>query len=394
MGTKCAVKCANLIVAYLEEKIFLLLPTVYPRDFVAFFIKNFFRFLDDLFMKWLRGFNTDKLFKIFDELDPKLKFIFSELALNSDYLDISLKIRGEIIRTTVYSKPTDSFNYLHYDSCHPTHTKDHIAISLAKRIIRIASDIIDRETKLDELKSHLIDRGHPTKAIDFAFTKVFSPKMDQDKKNLIVFKSTYNPKHVYKKVKITKSLDRLVNNDMKKAFTNYKVMSTYRQPKSLRNLLIRSKFDSVTPVPLPRQIGTRRVGLFSCNSCVYCGDGLVHDCDTIRFGQYNQYKWRYQRCFTCNSINVIYLIKCGGCWEYYIGQTKFTKKRLAKHKSDIYCPQNSFCKDFCEHVRACTKLKMPLFTLYPLFYEDDESKRRFMEKRFIKRFKPTLNGDS
>ena len=215
MGTKCAVRASNLIVAYLEEKMFLLLPTVYPHDLVLYFMKSYFRFLDDLFMKWLIGFDTEKLYKIFEELDPNLKFIFSELSKGANYLDISMKIQGRLINTSVYNKPTDSFNYLHYDSCHPKHTKDNIAISLAKRIIRITSDIVDKEIKLDDLKNHLMDRGHPASSINFAFTKVYTPKIEPEKKDLIIFRSTFNPKHVYRRIKIAKYLDPLVNRDMK-----------------------------------------------------------------------------------------------------------------------------------------------------------------------------------
>ena len=32
----------------------------------------------------------------------------------------------------VYNKPRYSFSYLHYKSCHPPHTKNNIALSLAR----------------------------------------------------------------------------------------------------------------------------------------------------------------------------------------------------------------------------------------------------------------------
>ena len=234
-----------------------------------------------------------------------------------------------------------------------------------------------------------MDRGHPASIINFAFTKVYTLKIEPEKKDLIIFRSTFNPKHVYRRIKITECLDRLANRDMKETFSKYKVMCTHRQPKSLHNLLIRSRFDWTIPV-FPQ----REVGLFSCTSCVYCKDGLLESCKEIRFGQFGQYVWRYSRKFTCNSVNIIYLVICGSCWEFYIGQTKDGKQRVCKHKSDVFNPHNSFCREFCEHVRNCTNYQQPLFKFYPLFYKDDENRRRFMEKRFIMRFKPTLNGDN
>ena len=50
MGTKFAVVGSNLVVAYEEIKMFALIPQLYPQDFVDFFIRNYFRFLDDFFI--------------------------------------------------------------------------------------------------------------------------------------------------------------------------------------------------------------------------------------------------------------------------------------------------------------------------------------------------------
>ena len=49
MGTIFAVVGNNLTVACLEVKMFALLPQIYPRDFVDYFVSNYFRFLDDIF---------------------------------------------------------------------------------------------------------------------------------------------------------------------------------------------------------------------------------------------------------------------------------------------------------------------------------------------------------
>ena len=48
MGTIFAVAESNLTVAYFEEKMFTILQQIYPEDFVDFFIRNYFRFLDDV----------------------------------------------------------------------------------------------------------------------------------------------------------------------------------------------------------------------------------------------------------------------------------------------------------------------------------------------------------
>ena len=53
MGTIFAVVGRNLMVAYIEEKLYAILSQIYPKDFVDFFIRNYFQFLDDVFHKWL-----------------------------------------------------------------------------------------------------------------------------------------------------------------------------------------------------------------------------------------------------------------------------------------------------------------------------------------------------
>ena len=57
MGAKYAVGGSNLVLAYKEIKLFALLSQIYPQDFVGFLLRNYFRFLDDIFHKWLENFD-------------------------------------------------------------------------------------------------------------------------------------------------------------------------------------------------------------------------------------------------------------------------------------------------------------------------------------------------
>ena len=77
MGTKFAIVGSNLVVAYKEIKMFILLPQSYPHDFIDFFIHNYFRFLDNAFHKWLDNFDIEFFHSMINNLDPDLKFIFN-----------------------------------------------------------------------------------------------------------------------------------------------------------------------------------------------------------------------------------------------------------------------------------------------------------------------------
>ena len=64
METISAVIGSSLTVASLEEKMFSILAQIYPKDFVNFFIYNYFQFLDNVFRKWLLKFNIQDFYKI------------------------------------------------------------------------------------------------------------------------------------------------------------------------------------------------------------------------------------------------------------------------------------------------------------------------------------------
>ena len=92
MGTTFSVVGSNLVVAYVEGKLFDMLPQLYPRDFVDFFIRNYFRILDDVFHKWLSNFDINPFSRVFNEMDPDLKFIMDNISTNNNFLDVSLQI--------------------------------------------------------------------------------------------------------------------------------------------------------------------------------------------------------------------------------------------------------------------------------------------------------------
>ena len=48
MGKFFAVLGSDLAVAYFEVKMFALFPQIFPRDLVDYFVRNYFRFLDDI----------------------------------------------------------------------------------------------------------------------------------------------------------------------------------------------------------------------------------------------------------------------------------------------------------------------------------------------------------
>ena len=95
------------------------------------------------------------------------------LLLPSHFMDVLIKIINKTIYTTVYSKPTDSHSYLHYESNNPIHLKHSIIFSTFLRYKRICSDNRDFIKCSKELTHRFLIKGYPIKIIHKQWQKVF-----------------------------------------------------------------------------------------------------------------------------------------------------------------------------------------------------------------------------
>ena len=178
-----------------------------------FLLRNYFIFWDDIFHKWPRTFDIKQFYDLTNSLDEDLKFILENPSRTFNFLDTQLKIVSNTLVFDICNKPTNSFNYLTYSSYQPNHTKNNIALFLAKRIINIVTD--NRETRLSELKKHLIEWNHPPETMNYTFTKCFQPKLDKNKDlEKIIFTRTFNPNHVINLNKLTRSLENIASKVM------------------------------------------------------------------------------------------------------------------------------------------------------------------------------------
>ena len=127
-----------------------LLSQIYLSDFVDYFVRNYFRFLHDILHTWLINFDIEPFYKLINELDPDLKITSEKLTADINFLDINIKIVDNQLYFDIYHKPANSFSFLKYKSCHPSHTKSNISLSLARRIIRIVTE--NRDYRLEEIR--------------------------------------------------------------------------------------------------------------------------------------------------------------------------------------------------------------------------------------------------
>ena len=83
-------------------------------------------------------------------MHPSIKFTFKNPEINYEnekkvqvlnFLDVKIILHEDnSFETDIYYKPTNTHDYLPYDSVHPDHTKNNMPYNLAKRIIIFVSN--------------------------------------------------------------------------------------------------------------------------------------------------------------------------------------------------------------------------------------------------------------
>ena len=160
-------------------------------------------------------------------MDADLQFIMDAIREKSHYLDVLMEIVSRQVIFDVFHKPTNSFGYLKYSSCHPPHTINNIALSLAKRIVRIVSN--NSENRIEEMKNHLMQRDHPEEVIDNALAKLYSPSQKDSTKEKLVYISTFNPHHSVNRDLVRNCVKRSRHHKIRTVFGNTDIIMAYKQ---------------------------------------------------------------------------------------------------------------------------------------------------------------------
>ena len=147
--------------------------------------------------------SIENLLSILQGLHRSIKFTAEESRKEISFLDIKLIIENNKIITDLYQKPTDSQQYVHFKSCHPSHTKRNIPFNLTRRYCTIIEKSTSRDEKLGNLKSCLVQQGYPSGLIDNGIKKANSipieelrqPKQNNSMIQTLAFVTTYNPRN-------------------------------------------------------------------------------------------------------------------------------------------------------------------------------------------------------
>ena len=160
MGTKMAVAFANIFMAKIETQI--LSKSTY-RPFV------FKRFIDDIFCLWDRSREDVQQFIVqCNNHHPTIKFTAEISETETTFLDTNVsksdRFKTEsVLDVKTHFKPTETFQYTEFSTCHPPGVKRGFIKGEALRLLRTNSSRITFEEYIKKFKTNLIERGYPEK---------------------------------------------------------------------------------------------------------------------------------------------------------------------------------------------------------------------------------------
>ena len=308
-------------------------------------------------------YGIESLFKdVINTLHPSIKFTFElnenvilpgdNLVKKLDFLDLSIFIHfGGKIETDIHYKVTNTHDYLSYHSHHPSHVKDNIPFTLAKKIIVFCSDRT-QEARLVELKACLLSCDYPVNIINKGFhnARLQGPASDPEKKKKILpFITTYNSNLDSRRtVSIcTDLLSNIRDDKLKYIFKNKSIVLAQRQPPNILHQISAAKFKSSSHKVLENGLFT-----FTSKKCKLCRL-YIQECKSFTVA--NGSEWCIKGHITCNSKNVVYYVVCAFCMGKVskTGKTNNFRLRMNNHISE--CKSGETSDLFALHVHLIVK---------------------------------------
>ena len=288
-------------------------------------------------MKWLHGRdNLDTFLQEANCFHSTIRFTAEVLNDKHVFLDTQSRLDEDRICTDLYTKPTDTHQYLLPTSCHPKHCCKNIPYSLALRLRRICSDSNTFELRAKELTNQLHRRGYLKQDIASAIDKArqrsrdallsYRPK-SAEVSTILPFVLTYHPDLPKVRDIVDKNWSIIESSDELKDIYQSKPVMAFRHPKSLRDFLVRARLkpnsDDDNQTGECRPCGRKR-----CQCCK-----MITSAGTVKSSSGATVRLRQNT--DCTTENVVYLISCSSCNKQYVGETKGPlNKRMNGHRDD------------------------------------------------------------
>jgi len=245
MGTKLAVAFANIFMSTVETEIINKSKTK-PLEWK--------RYIDHIFSLWDTTKEEIDLFILeANRHHTTIKFTVNISEKDTNFLDTTV-FKGErfydstILDIRTHFKPTETFQYTYFSSCHaPGEAKGFIK-GEALRLLRTNSSKALFEESINNFKSQLRDRGYPNNIIEKILAEVKSlerkyvlREKQKVRKIILPFVRKYNPLvQNLKKILISKWHVIEKQPLLREIFQEPPIIS-YIRGRSLKDILVRAK---------------------------------------------------------------------------------------------------------------------------------------------------------
>ncbi|XP_069466482.1 uncharacterized protein [Ambystoma mexicanum] len=361
MGSAMAPVYANTYMYKFEKE------NVLDHPFWSFKILTWKRYIDDIFGIWCGTRDELDLFlEHLNSVNNTIKFTMEVGDPSLHFLDVSLQIKEGHIDTTVYHKPTDVNNLLHFSSFHPKPMLKSLPFSQMLRLKRIISDPAGLDSECSFLVERFGSRGYPdtitgearNRSETFTKEQLRIPKV-KDKSTPLLYISKYSRQSF----QISKTLRKnwtILHNDpsLLKLFPKAPMMA-FKRGHNLKDKLVRAERP---PKDKQLVLSTIKKGTFPCLNCTNCNNVIKGE--TISHPQTGK-KFKIRDFSTCLSAGVIYSLKCP-CGKLYIGQTtRPVKERWSEHKSTIRCKnlRSPVARHFIEFQHTIAQIKFQVIEI-------------------------------
>ena len=323
MGTIAAPSYATIYMGHFEEK------HIYPE------INNdclfYTRYIDDIFLIYTGG--ERKLIEFLTKLNTahdSIKFDFEKSTKSIAFLDTLVYIDDKRqLQTTLYTKPTDTHNYLHFKSAHPKHLIDSLPYSQALRIRRICSQNDELITQSDNLNRLFIAQGYKLSLVEEQINKAIT-KDRKDTLNLTHKKKTNRIPLITTFNRTLPPITSILHNRWNilqlkphlKDIFNEPAMLTFRRPINLKELI---GSNYIIDNKVIRKRYQRRLTVQFCQPCNTANSLCCKHVPTTNSFKSNVTNVSYNiyHKTNCKSRNIIYLLECTTCALQYVGKSEW-----------------------------------------------------------------------
>ena len=244
-GTKMAVAFANIFMAFIEKEILrqnVNKPLTWKR------------FIDDVFCLW--DTNKEEIEHFIEQANsyhPTIKFTAEVSQLETTFLD-TIVYKGErfekesIIDVRTHYKPTETFQYTNYNSCHPAGVKKGFIKGEALRLLRTNSSKVMFEENIKYFRTRLTSRGYPNNLVEkilsevkFAERKNALTQTQKAHKKILLFVTQFHPSLPCLKKILMEKWHLIQNQPLLREIYKEPPLISYRKGKSLKDMLVKAK---------------------------------------------------------------------------------------------------------------------------------------------------------